>query len=130
MGAEAERIVSSHVLYRFFSGYNELLYVGITNNPPSRFRSHGDNQVWWRMVDRIELTHYSDRKTLKQAEREAIQAEAPVFNVAGAGRHIQEFVEEAKSDLFLDEMFAAVAATGITDVDKALKEYRATGKAS
>jgi len=112
---------SLHVLYRFFNVDGDLLYVGITNNPAGRFRDHHKKQ-WWESVTHIQLAHYANRQELKAAETEAIRTEDPIFNICESGSSFQR--EEAQSDLFLDEMFAAVGSTGILDAAEAIKEYR------
>lgn len=70
-----------HVLYRFYSQPGELLYVGITNNPPSRFVQHRTQKDWWTEVSRIDLQSFSTRDDLAAAEREAIKSEHPRYNV-------------------------------------------------
>lgn len=70
-----------HVLYRFYSQAGELLYVGITSNPPSRFVQHRTQKDWWTEVSRIDLQSFSTRGDLTSAEREAIKLEHPKYNV-------------------------------------------------
>jgi hypothetical protein len=70
-----------HTLYRFFDASGVLLYVGITYNPPSRFRSHEGDKEWWGQVRTIELEQFISRKAVLHAEREAISTELPLFNV-------------------------------------------------
>jgi len=71
---------SSHVLYRFIDRQGFLLYVGITKNPPARFRRHGYDQDWWDEVVTIHLMHFGNRAQLLAAERHAIETEAPQYN--------------------------------------------------
>lgn len=73
-----------HVLYRFYNADDELLYVGITNNPASRFRVHEGSKQWWDEVDRIELKRYGSREELDAAERLAIRHEKPRYNIVCA----------------------------------------------
>ena len=70
-----------NTLYRFFDGSGVLLYVGITIDPPSRFRAHGAVKEWWGQVRRIELEQFISRKAVLHAEREVIRSEGPLFNV-------------------------------------------------
>lgn len=72
---------SAHVLYRFYSATGQLLYVGITMNPPKRFKNHRDSKSWWDQVSGITVETYGDRKELESAERRAIQVERPLHNV-------------------------------------------------
>jgi hypothetical protein len=71
-----------NVLYRMFDADNNLLYVGITFNPQSRFTSHRRDKDWWRDIARISLSHYECRVDLAEAERQAILEERPLYNVS------------------------------------------------
>jgi predicted GIY-YIG superfamily endonuclease len=61
-----------------------LLYVGITNNPIERWRSHAQRKDWWCAVDRIEVADYPNLRTALAAEVTAIRTEAPLYNVRSA----------------------------------------------
>lgn len=74
----------THVLYRFYSATGQLLYIGITMNPPERFKSHRDSKEWWKLVSGITVENYLSREELAQAERRAIQVEHPLHNVVHA----------------------------------------------
>lgn len=76
--------MTDHVLYRFYSATGQLLYVGITWNPPTRFQSHRRTKSWWRDVAGITIEHYDSRSDLENAERRAIQVERPLHNVVRA----------------------------------------------
>jgi predicted GIY-YIG superfamily endonuclease len=69
------------MLYRLFDTNDQLLYIGVTCNPPSRWESHRSDKPWWPLVARKELTTYPDRSAALTAEREAIVAERPLHNV-------------------------------------------------
>ena len=69
-------------LYRFFNWHGELLYVGITLDPGSRFKAHRKDKPWWTQVNSITLEHFPDRASVERAEIEAIKAEKPIHNVA------------------------------------------------
>lgn len=71
-----------HVLYRMFDRDNVLLYVGLTNNPKGRFRTHSKTQEWWREVANITVQTFDSRKHLAAAEFTAIKDEKPLYNVA------------------------------------------------
>lgn len=73
--------VKRHILYRFYDQAGSLLYVGITRNPPARFRDHARDKDWWLDVVDIKLEHYSSRTGLRQAEQAAIIVEHPRYNV-------------------------------------------------
>jgi hypothetical protein len=70
------------VLYRFFDEDGDLMYVGISLDPTSRFRSHRRDKPWWTEVHSITLEHFPDRAAVERAEIEAIRAERPRHNIA------------------------------------------------
>jgi hypothetical protein len=73
--------MSAYTLYRFFDDADQLLYVGITLNPPARFAQHRGSKGWWDTVVRIDLERYPNKVAVLAAEREAIITEVPAFNV-------------------------------------------------
>lgn len=73
--------MTAHVLYRFYSGTGQLLYVGITMNPPARFKQHRATKDWWREVSGITIEQYGSREELAAVERRAIQVEHPLHNI-------------------------------------------------
>lgn len=75
-------MTESHVLYRMFSHEGELLYVGLTIQPPQRFRAHRSTKEWWDAVANIKLETFDTHEALEKAERSAISAERPRYNVA------------------------------------------------
>lgn len=70
-----------HVLYRMYDAARRLLYVGITMNVAGRMAEHRGEKHWWSDIATIELQHFTSRKAVERAEREAIRAERPAFNV-------------------------------------------------
>ena len=71
---------NTHVLYRFYDRHEQLLYVGITNHPSSRFRDHSNQASWYSKVARATLEYFNSRQELEGAEIKAIQAEKPKYN--------------------------------------------------
>lgn len=71
------------ILYRMFDADDQLLYVGVTCNPPQRWKGHRAFSRWWTLVERKELHTYPDRSAALTAERDAIRAERPIYNVTG-----------------------------------------------
>jgi hypothetical protein len=68
------------ILYRFYDGAGELLYVGISSEPHRRWSAHERHSEWW---DRVAVVHTEWRDTraaAETAETEAIKRELPVFN--------------------------------------------------
>lgn len=70
-----------HALYRFFSMYDQLLYIGITLDPASRWKSHREEKPWWYEVARITIEHHVDRRSALDAECAAIITEHPMYNI-------------------------------------------------
>ena len=71
-------------LYRFFDADENLLYVGITNEPWRRWREHVLAQPWFPQVKHQAITWYDERVSAELAERTAIRREQPRFNKAHA----------------------------------------------
>lgn len=72
---------SDHALYRFFNADGGLLYIGISVNPSTRFRRHKGEQPWWLEVTQITIERYPARSEVLAAEKRAIEAEHPLYNV-------------------------------------------------
>ncbi|WP_422744399.1 GIY-YIG nuclease family protein [Micromonospora sp. WMMD754] len=70
------------VLYRFFDDRGMLLYVGVTGALKTRMQSHSRGR-WWDHVDhsRTKLEWHWTREGALRAERAAIQAEKPIWNI-------------------------------------------------
>lgn len=75
----------THVLYRFYDAAHQLLYVGITCNPPVRFIMHRHSKDWWSEVARIDIENFNSRDELKNAEQSAIRIERPRYNIQHNG---------------------------------------------
>lgn len=75
------------VLYRMYDRSGALLYVGMTCDPHSRFRTHSADRDWWLDVDTIRVENFSDRESLAEAERLAIRSEKPRYNVKDTRTH-------------------------------------------
>jgi hypothetical protein len=71
-------------LYRFFDADGELLYVGITSVGGVRWSQHKSSKPWWPEIVTASLAHYETRTEAMAAESEAIRAEGPKHNRAGA----------------------------------------------
>ena len=80
--------MTNFVLYRHFTGDGQLLYVGVTNNPVARWRSHRRTKVWWPEVVHTTYALFGSREDLLAAERAAIIAERPAYNVAHNSRRV------------------------------------------
>jgi predicted GIY-YIG superfamily endonuclease len=68
-------------LYRIRSSSGTLLYVGITNDWPSRMKQHSKSQPWWTTVAATEFVHMScSRKQAEAIEKAVIHEELPLHN--------------------------------------------------
>lgn len=70
-----------HALYRFWDSADVLLYVGITLNPGERWKQHRADKAWWEEVATVTVETYPDRPSVMEAERTAIIAEGPKYNI-------------------------------------------------
>ena len=94
-------------LYRHYDADGRLLYVGITKDLEHRTAAHGKASSWTDFVDvaRSKFTKFPSRKKAKAAEKDAIRAELPLFNVSH-NEHpnrekdlIEYLVSKGRSDL-------------------------------
>lgn len=69
-------------LYRLFDRREALLYVGISNNPRARWKTHAATQNWWPEVATREIEWFATRAEAERAESVAISAEGPRWNTA------------------------------------------------
>ncbi|GAB3213297.1 hypothetical protein GCM10027294_43540 [Marinactinospora endophytica] len=106
-------------LYRFYADDGQLLYVGITNDPPRRMKQHSDSKDWWPQVRGISIDWYPDRDSVLAAERRAIAVENPLYNVAHKSN--TEFV--ATTDL--ERLSRSIVMT-VYDKKEAEKHIRET----
>lgn len=70
-----------HVLYRLFDASDDLLYIGKTVAPSSRFQQHRETKSWWRTVATIRLAYFNSAEELDREERYAIRSERPLHNI-------------------------------------------------
>lgn len=70
-----------HALYRFYGHAGQLLYIGITRDPSSRWAQHSSDKQWWHEVQRIAIQAFPDRASARKAERAAIKSEKPHYNI-------------------------------------------------
>lgn len=70
-----------HALYRFFGADGALLYIGIALQPFARMGQHRREKSWWGEVATVAIEHHVSRADALAAERLAIKAERPRYNV-------------------------------------------------
>lgn len=71
----------STTLYRHFAKDGALLYVGISLSWPKRTKSHARGSQWFDQVERVEIERFPTREAAIEAERNAIKAEKPKYNI-------------------------------------------------
>lgn len=87
------------MLYRHFDKRRQLLYVGISADALKRAADHGQ-KPWGHLIVKITVEHFPTRAEAEAAEKAAIIAEAPRFNITHAKqRHlpIDGFTRQAPS---------------------------------
>ena len=70
-------------LYRHYDENDQLLYVGISLHAIVRLTEHKRNSGWAGSIRRVDITPYPTRAKAMKAEREAILAEQPLWNIVG-----------------------------------------------
>lgn len=68
-------------LYRIRGEDDVLIYIGITNGIPVRWNGHQAVQPWWDEVRSLTVEWYDTRGEAEAAEKAAILAEQPKYNV-------------------------------------------------
>lgn len=68
-------------LYRCFSEDHRLLYVGCSPSPLTRLKSHEKLQPWATDIRSVTVEWFPDRNAAMEAEKMAISAELPEWNV-------------------------------------------------
>lgn len=71
-------------LYRFFDASDQLIYVGITGVPYTRWEEHRSRASWWTAATSVRLEHFTSRRAAELAERRAIEGEGPLHNLRHA----------------------------------------------
>jgi hypothetical protein len=68
-------------VYRVFGEERLLLYIGMTNSVPIRWNGHEAVQPWWEELRSLTVEWYETREEADAAEKAAILAEQPKYNV-------------------------------------------------
>ncbi len=108
-----------NALYRFYDVVGQLLYVGVTADPGTRWKAHSKDKPWWIDVTRVTVEHHPSREAVLEAERSAIVAEKPLHNIVhNAGRAIPDghlhWPNEA--DQMPDDCHDVCVKTGLSSV--------------
>lgn len=73
-------------LYRFYDADENLLYIGVTQRGPARFKEHASSKRWWGQAAIATLEHFASGEDAYIAEAHAIHAERPRYNVVSDRR--------------------------------------------
>lgn len=82
-------------LYRFLNDDGEILYIGVTINPPRRWKQHQERAAltWWPLVRNVSVEWFTSRQAALDAELCIIRTQQPLYNVGGAPSHLRELAE-------------------------------------
>jgi hypothetical protein len=70
-----------YTLYRAYTKFGELLYVGLTENFTGRLRQHSKNSEWFPEASRFETETFETKEELQAAEILAITVGKPRYNI-------------------------------------------------
>ncbi|MGX1220369.1 GntR family transcriptional regulator [Streptomyces ambofaciens] len=83
-------------LYRLYDADDQLLYVGISSDPPSRMQQHASDKLWWPEVAHHTITWLTSRSEALAAERAAINSEHPCYNHVHKQSSILPFIKNQR----------------------------------
>ena len=72
----------STYLYRYYDRFGTLLYVGITDNPEQRSKTHASTKFWWNDVADKQHMAFETREQALWAEWAVITTCHPLHNAA------------------------------------------------
>ncbi len=102
------------VLYRHFDKDGRLLYIGESCRILDRVLQHEKDARWFKEIVSITLEHFPTRLAARVAEKPAIAAEKPLYNIIGnRPRPCRPAVRETrwtKEARELDEQIARILA--------------------
>lgn len=75
-------------LYRHFDANRRLLYVGVSLSTLERLRRHKRSSHWFAEVVYITIERFETRELALAAEKAAVKAERPRFNLMLTGSRI------------------------------------------
>lgn len=85
-------------LYRLFGDDDVLLYIGVAKTFGVRWHQHTQSQPWWPEVRRQTIDWHPSRAAAEDAERAAIKAERPKYNVVHNSAPVEIRLEPPSSD--------------------------------
>lgn len=88
-----------HYVYRYFDREGRLLYVGCSKNPWQRYVNHqNDSRIWIHEVVRGRISVFPSKVEALAAEKAAIIAEKPAYNVRYRWSHRNGWTEQEYID--------------------------------
>jgi hypothetical protein len=79
------------IVYRCYDADGRLIYIGCTIDPAGRFHQHEIDTWWWsELLAKVRISLYPTRLAALAAEKQAIKAEDPAFNVNYTGRWLRQ----------------------------------------
>lgn len=88
----------NYALYRYFDATGRLLYIGESGILPARETQHIARSRWMPFAASSTIERYPTAEKLKAAERQAIRAERPLFNIrhnpAGCKERLRAYLDE------------------------------------
>lgn len=113
MTARDTRITTA--LYRLYDAQDQLLYIGISEDPEKRWAHHASEKPWWPQVARKQVGWFPTREEAEAAEARAIATEHTPHNVAGS-----PWAPKPR-ELGVDEMLVSEAASKLSEVATAVR---------
>lgn len=81
---------STAYVYRIYDDEQTLLYIGSSSNPMDRLGGHEQQSRWWEFACDMTVDAAGSRHDAYDAERAAIIAEQPLFNLNGTTDETRE----------------------------------------
>lgn len=71
-------------VYKLYDTFGDLIYVGITIDPETRFKKHSYDKWWWPTVHRTEIEWTLSFRIAEHVESQLIETHQPKHNVRGS----------------------------------------------
>lgn len=71
-------------VYKLYDTFGDLIYVGITIDPETRFKAHSYDKWWWPSVARTEIEWTLSFRIAECVEKQLIETHQPKHNVRGS----------------------------------------------
>lgn len=68
-------------VYRLYDLDHDLIYVGSSSNPKTRFVQHAQHHAWWEDVASWVVEWFPDRDAAREEEAHLIRTGSPLYNV-------------------------------------------------